>query len=80
MYYYFVGCRFEKLQEDAFTYAFIMKSLNMIPDLGYGENWCLTALGDGAVKRTVSCETVSATSCIGVHSSGVPIQLAVLIA
>ncbi|XP_062159653.1 uncharacterized protein LOC133866997 [Alnus glutinosa] len=30
--------RFEKLQEDAFTYAFIMKSLNMIPDLGYGEN------------------------------------------
>jgi hypothetical protein len=33
-----------------------------------------------AVKRTVSCETVSATSCIGVHSSGVPIQLEVLIA
>ncbi|XP_038893092.1 protease 2 [Benincasa hispida] len=26
--------RFEKLQEDAFTYAFILKSLNMIPTLG----------------------------------------------
>ncbi|KAA0034088.1 hypothetical protein IC582_023404 [Cucumis melo] len=26
--------RFEKLQEDAFTYAFILKSLNMIPALG----------------------------------------------
>ncbi|KAJ7942599.1 Prolyl oligopeptidase family protein [Quillaja saponaria] len=26
--------RFEKLQEDAFTYAFIMKALNMIPDIG----------------------------------------------
>ncbi|KAG7031880.1 Protease 2, partial [Cucurbita argyrosperma subsp. argyrosperma] len=26
--------RFEKLQEDAFTYAFILKSLNMVPALG----------------------------------------------
>lgn len=33
----FISCcdaRFEKLQEDAFTYAFILKSLNMIPALG----------------------------------------------
>ncbi|KAM3693629.1 hypothetical protein ACJW31_08G182200 [Castanea mollissima] len=30
--------RFEKLQEDAFTYAFIMKSLNMIPGHGSEQN------------------------------------------
>ncbi|KAA8541449.1 hypothetical protein F0562_025412 [Nyssa sinensis] len=30
--------RFEKLQEDAFTYAFIMKALNMVPALGSGDN------------------------------------------
>uniref|UniRef100_A0A2P2K0W6 Prolyl endopeptidase n=1 Tax=Rhizophora mucronata TaxID=61149 RepID=A0A2P2K0W6_RHIMU len=29
--------RFEKLQEDAFTYAFVMKALNMIPALVSGE-------------------------------------------
>ncbi|KAL0000283.1 hypothetical protein SO802_019885 [Lithocarpus litseifolius] len=27
--------RFEKLQEESFKYAFIMKALNMIPDLGF---------------------------------------------
>ncbi|GAV62364.1 Peptidase_S9 domain-containing protein/Peptidase_S9_N domain-containing protein [Cephalotus follicularis] len=30
--------RFEKLKEDAFTYAFIMKALNLIPALGAGQN------------------------------------------
>lgn len=30
--------RFEKLQEDAFTYAFIIKSLNMVPTTGSGKN------------------------------------------
>ncbi|KAK9274711.1 hypothetical protein L1049_021962 [Liquidambar formosana] len=30
--------RFEQLQEDAFTYAFMMKALNMIPALGSGPN------------------------------------------
>nr|POF06224.1 protease 2 [Quercus suber] len=29
--------RFEKLQEESFKYAFIMKALNMIPDLGCGQ-------------------------------------------
>ncbi|KAJ9190630.1 hypothetical protein P3X46_001812 [Hevea brasiliensis] len=30
--------RFERLREDAFTYTFLMKVLNMIPDLGAGQN------------------------------------------
>ncbi|KAJ4832263.1 hypothetical protein Tsubulata_012207 [Turnera subulata] len=30
--------RFEKLQEEAFTYAFLMKALNMIPTLGSGQS------------------------------------------
>lgn len=43
----FISCcdaRFEKLQEDAFTYAFILKSLNMIPALG---NWAQKLPLDG---------------------------------
>ena len=31
--------RFEKLQEYAFTYTFIIKSLDMVPPLGSGQNW-----------------------------------------
>ncbi|KAK3004656.1 hypothetical protein RJ639_019410 [Escallonia herrerae] len=31
--------RFEKLQEDAFTYAFIMKALNMVPAMGSDEEF-----------------------------------------
>ena len=34
IYLFLLPCRFEKLQEDAFTYAFVLKSLNMIPALG----------------------------------------------
>ncbi|CAL5354304.1 unnamed protein product [Camellia sinensis] len=30
--------RFEKLQEDAFIFAFIMKALNMVPPISLGEN------------------------------------------
>ena len=33
-----VECRFERLQEDALTYAFILKALNMIPTSGSAHN------------------------------------------
>ena len=35
----FVGCRFEKLRETAFTFAFMVKALDMVPALSSGGNW-----------------------------------------
>ena len=34
----------------------------MIPDLGSEQKWSIVALGDGAVKRVFTCETVSVIS------------------